>query len=551
MGSASQKVVIVGGVAAGMSAATRLRRNDEKAQIIVFERGPYVSFANCGLPYHVSGVIPERDELLLQTPQDLADRFNIEVRVGHSVTAVDPASKTVSVEGPSGQGFDCEYDSLVLATGAKPVVPSIPGIERAHTLRDVPDLDRIMQVVAARMEPGNAVIIGAGFIGLEVAENLRHLKWNVTVVELGTQVLAPLDSEMAAAVDQHLQSHGVFIKTRASVERIDETEVHLDDGTLLPADLVISAIGVTPESALARAAGLQVHENGGIVVDEMQRTSEPSIFAVGDVAQKRHAISDDAVLVPLAQTANRHGRLVADVICGRATAAKPVIGTAIVGLFGLTAAVAGWSEKTARRHGRDVRVIHTHPSHHAGYYPGAEGMALKLVVDAATDQILGVQGVGKAGVDKRIDVIATAMRAGLTGSDLADLELAYAPQFGSAKDPVNMLGMIADNLATGVLVTAQWHEVAKLSDSGWTVLDVRTRAESAAAPFPGALNIPVDELRDRRHELPNSPLVVTCAVGVRGNVATRMLTSLGHTAVNLDGGYRTWQAGTEAAVHLT
>lgn len=538
-----RNIVIVGGVAAGMSAATRLRRNDENARITIFERGPHVSFANCGLPYHISGTIKERDDLLLQTPQSLADRFNVDVRIQSEVTAIDRGRKIVTVRDSAGHMSEYGYDSLILATGAAPVVPPLEGIERAHQLRDVPDLDRIKRVVTQRHGPGKAVIIGAGFIGLEVAENLSLLGWDVTVVELGSQIMAPLDAEMAVLVQRHLEANEINVRTGVSVESISSHDVVLSDGSTQPADLVISAIGVTPESSLARAAGLHVNDSGGVVVDSVQRTSDPNIFAVGDVAQKQHAVSGEAVQVPLAQTANRHGRLVADVICGRDTASKPVIGTAIVGLFGLTVATAGWSERAARKHERRIRVIHTHPTDHAGYYPGATGMTLKLVIDAENDQIIGIQGVGKSGVDKRIDVIATAMRAGMTASDLADLELAYAPQFGSAKDPVNMLGMVADNLATGVLSTVQWHEVQHRQDLGWVVLDVRSPAEVADGMIPGSINIPVDELRRRYQELPDTPLVVTCAVGARGNVATRMLTGLGYTAVNLDGGYLTWEAG--------
>lgn len=537
-----QKIIIVGGVAGGMSAATRLRRNDENAQITVFERGQYVSFANCGLPYHVSGVIAQREDLLLQTPESLAARFNIDVRVEHEVVAIDRTAQTVTVRTVAGATSEHRYDSLVLSTGAKPITLPVPGIEKAHQLRDVPDLDQIMTRIQAQPTPGAAVIIGAGFIGLELAENLRHLKWAVTVVERGNQVMAPLDVEMAALVMRNLNHHGVEVLTGVAAEAITDERVVLSDGTELTADLVISAAGVIPESPLARAAGLALNNQGGIVVDDHQRTSDPKIFAVGDVAQKQHAVAAEPVMVPLAQTANRHGRLVADVICGRDTASKPVLGTAIVGLFGQTAASTGWSEKVAAAHNRAVRIIHTHPAHHAGYYPGAESMSLKLVVDAETDAILGAQGVGGQGVDKRIDVIATAMRGGLTASDLADLELAYAPQFGSAKDPINMLGMVADNLAAGVIDTVQWHQVAALQKQGWVVLDVRTAGEVAAGSVPGALHIPVDELRARHQELPDTTLMVMCAVGVRGNVATRLLTGLGRSAVNLDGGFRTWSA---------
>ncbi|MGH1562401.1 FAD-dependent oxidoreductase [Mumia sp. DW29H23] len=541
----SRRTVVVGGVAAGMSTATRLRRNDEHRGIVVLERGPHVSFANCGLPYHVGGVIEDRDDLLLQTPASLAARFGLDVRTRHEVVDVDRARRVVRVRAlETGEEYEEPYDELVVATGARAVRPPIPGVERAHTLRDLDDMDAILAALhgtdgdAAR----TAVVVGAGFIGIELAENLTRRGLAVTLVEREPQVLPPLDPEMAVIVDARLRAHGVTVRTSAAVTAIDATTASLDDGTTLPADVVVTAVGVVPESALAERAGLEVGERGGIVVDARQRTSDPSVFAVGDVAVKRDALTGDATLVPLAQTANRQGRLVADVIAGRAVSAAPVLGTAVVGAFGTTAAMVGWSEKRLRAAGRPVRVIHTHPSDHAGYYPGARSMALKLLVDPTTDAILGAQGVGESGVDKRIDVIATAMRGGLRASDLADLELAYAPQYGSAKDPVNMLGMVADNLAAGVTDSVQWHEIDTVTRDGATVVDVRTPGEYASGTLPGAVNVPLDELRRRHAELPAGRLVVTCAVGQRGHTATRLLRQLGREDVaNLDGGYRTWR----------
>lgn len=580
----ARRVVIVGGVAGGMSAATRLRRNDEHLDILVLERGEHVSFANCGLPYHVGGVIPERADLLLQTPEALRARFDLDVRTRHEVTRIDRGAREVHVlDHATGEQRTEPYDALVLATGASPVRPPVPGAERALVLRDVADLDAIMAELDRRARPRTAVVVGGGFIGLELAENLHAAGLEVTVVEASDQVLAPLDPELAALVEEHLTQHGVTVRTGATASAIgaddvvlapaprhvpgaatagaghegevaaDQEAATVHDETAasrterVPADLVVLAVGVRPESTLAREAGLEVDERGAVVVDEAQRTSDPAIFAVGDVATKRDAVSGDAVVVPLAQTANRHGRLVADVITGRRTRALPVLGTAVVGVFGLTAASTGWNEKRLRAAGRPVRVIHTHPSDHAGYYPGAEQMTLKLLVDPATDEILGAQGVGGAGVDKRIDVIATAMRAGLRASDLADLELAYAPQFGSAKDPVNMLGMIADNLATGTVETIQWHEVARELDGGAFLVDVRSAAEVADDGLPQAVNIPLDELRERHTEIPAGRVVVACAAGQRGYVAARLLSQLGHDeVVNLDGGVRTWAAGTRA-----
>lgn len=545
------KVVIVGGVAGGMSAATRLRRLDEHAEIVVFERGEYVSFANCGLPYYVGGVITDRNALLLQTPESLAARFAIDVRTCHEVTAIDREAREVQVRDlRTGELLREAYDALVLSPGAAPFVPDFPGADRALPLRNVADVDRMAAAVAGATTaapPRTAVVLGAGFIGLEMAENLVHRGLQVAVVELADQVLAPLDPEMAAIVAERLAERGVTVVTGAQVTSYDGAVAILSDGSTLPADLMVAAIGVRAEGGLAADAGLEVNDRGGIVVDDAQRTSDPRIFAVGDAAQKRDAIDGGPAMVPLAQTANRHGRLVADVITGRDTSAAPVLGTAIVGVFGLQVASTGWNEKRLRAAGRSIRVIHTHPGDHAGYYPGSSQMSLKLLVDAETDAILGAQGVGPAGVDKRIDVIATAMRGGLTGSDLADLELAYAPQFGSAKDPVNLLGMIADNLATGQSATIQWHELDAAMAAGAHLIDVRTGGEFAAGAIPGALNIPVDELRDRLDELPEGELIVHCRVGLRGHVAARLLTQHGRTVRNLDGGYLTWSAGHGAA----
>ena len=537
------KTVIVGGVAGGMSAATRLRRLDESAEIVVLERSGYVSFANCGLPYYVGGVIAERESLLLQTPASLKDRFGLDVRVGAEVISIDREAKAVQVRDlASGNEYDESYDYLVLAPGAAPFVPQLPGIERALTLRNIADTDEMAAAVdralANSAEP-SAVIMGGGFIGVELAENLTERGLRTSVVELADQLLAPLDVELAELVQKHLVAHGVAVRTGVSVAEIGAATATLSGGTDLPADLVIAAIGVRPETRLAEEAGLEIGERGGILVDEQQRTSDPAIFAVGDAVVKRDAITGSAALVPLAGPANRHGRLVADVISGRAVAAAPVLGTAILGAFGLVAAATGWTEKRARAAGRDIRIIHTHPANHAGYYPGAESMSLKLVVDAGDDAILGAQGVGGIGVDKRIDVIATAIRGGLRASELADLELSYAPQFGSAKDPVNMLGFIAENLRDGISETVQWHEVATEVARGVQLIDVRTPSEFARGTVTGAINIPVDELRARLAEV-GPEVIVHCQVGLRGYIAARMLTQLGRKARNLDGGYRTW-----------
>ncbi|MGV8909896.1 MAG: FAD-dependent oxidoreductase [Propionicimonas sp.] len=536
------KTVIIGGVAGGMSAATRLRRLDEHAEIVVLERSGYVSFANCGLPYYIGDVITDRNALLLQTPSSLKARFGIDVRVASEALSIDRAAKSVSVRNlATGEQYLEDYDNLVLAPGAAPFVPPIPGVERALALRNIDDVDKMaaaVDAVLARPEP-TAVIMGGGFIGVELAENLTERGLKVTIVELAGQLLAPLDVEMAALVEKHLIRNGVHVVTGASVTEICTDSVSLSNGDWLPASLVVAAIGVRPETGLAAAAGLELGERGGILVDAHQRTSDPAIFAVGDAVVKRDALTGEEALVPLAGPANRHGRLVADVIVGRAVAAKPVMGTAILGAFGIVAAATGWTEKRAVAAGRSVRIIHTHPANHAGYYPGAEGMSLKLVVDPETDAILGAQGVGGAGVDKRMDVIATAMRGGLTASDLADLELSYAPQFGSAKDPVNMLGFIAENLRDGLTESIQWHELSAEVAKGVQVIDVRTPAEYAHGTVDDAVNIPVDDLRARIDEV-EADVIVHCQVGLRGYLAARTLTQHGRRVRNLDGGYRTW-----------
>ncbi|WP_207390487.1 FAD-dependent oxidoreductase [Rhodococcus sp. ABRD24] len=535
------KVVIVGGVAGGMSAATRMRRLDESAEIVVFERGAHVSFANCGLPYYAGGIIEDRDELLLQTPESLGARFRLDVRVRSEVVAIEPDARTVTVHNlDSGDTYVESYDELVLSTGASPIVPPLPGVERALILRDVEDVDRLVgQMASAR----SAVIVGAGFIGVELAENLRHRDLDVTVVELADQVLAPLDPEMAAPVADRMRENGVRLELGTQLTAIGANTVDLADGRTVPADVVVMAIGVRPETALAKMAGLTLGERGGIAVDDQMRTSAPHIFAVGDTVEKHDAIGDTAALIPLANPANRQGRLVADVIAGRPVHARASSGTAVVGVFGLIVTATGWNEKRLRASGRAYNAIHTHPQSHAGYYPGAQQMSIKLLVDPETDAILGAQAVGGEGVDKRIDIIATAMTGGLTASDLADLELAYAPQFGSAKDPVNMLGYIADNMRTGSTRTVQWHELDGLLAGGASLVDVRTADEFAAGAIPGAVNVPLDELRERVGELPAGDLIVHCQVGQRGHTAVRLLGQLGRPAANLDGGYITWDAG--------
>ena len=543
------KIVIVGAVAAGMSAATRLRRLDESAEIVVLEAGDHVSFANCGLPYYVGGVIEERSKLLLQTPESLHARFNLDVRVRSRVTDVDADGRTVTVTTADGDEYLESYDHLILSPGARPIVPDVPGAERALVLRDVADVDRMAEAVEGAR---TAVVIGAGFVGLEVAENLSHRGLQVTVVELAPQVLGAIDAELAIRVQERLERHGVRVVTGAQVSAIGEHDATIaapDGEQTVSADLVVASIGVIPDSTLAAAAGAELGPRGAVLVDDDMRTSVPGVYAVGDAAAKRDAFAEGPTLIPLANLANRHGRRVADVIAGRPGRGRGSIGTAVVGVFGLTAAVTGRTERRLQAEGRAYRAIHSHPMDHAGYYPGAAQMALKLLVDPATDEILGAQGVGEAGVEKRIDVIATAITGGITASELADLELAYAPAYGSAKDPVNMLGYVAENAATGETPTIQWHELAAAGDEGPVVLDVRTGAEHARGtvvpPWGDApVNIPVDDLRERHGELPRDRrIVVHCQVGQRGHTATRLLRQLGYDAVNLDGGWLTWRDG--------
>ena len=471
------RVVIVGGVAGGMSAATRLRRLDTDVEIVVLERSGHVSYANCGLPYFVGGIIEDEADLLLQTPEALHERFRLDVRVGSDVTAIRPLDKVVEItELDSGTTYELPYDKLILSPGASPVIPPIPGIERAYPLRTVEDVERMTKVVASL--PSSAVIIGGGFIGLEISENLRHRGIATTVVEAAPQVLAPLDPEMAQLVSEELERHGVEVILGSSVVAINEHDVDLADGRKIPSDVVIVSIGVRPDVSLAREAGLTVGPRGGISVDGFNRTSDSSIYAIGDAAEKTDALDGSATLVPLANIANRQGRVVADHIAGREVRVIPTIGTAIVKVFDLVVAATGWNEKRLREAGRAVAMVHAHPGSHAGYDPGAERMALKLTFDPATGEILGAQGVGGDGVDKRIDVLATAIRGGITAPELADLELAYAPPFGSAKDPVNMLGYMAENVLSGLCSPVQWSEVAAYQDRGYELIDVRSKSSS-------------------------------------------------------------------------
>src|ERR1035437_9858922 len=518
------RVVIIGGVAGGMSAATRLRRLDADADIIVIERSAHLSYANCGLPYYVGGIIEDESDLLLQTPDSLYERFRIDVRVLTEATSIDPQARRVTVRDvATSMDYDLDYDALVLSPGASPIIPAIPGVERAYPLRTVEDVQRLSQIVNAA--PRCAVVIGGGFIGLEIAENLMHRGIATSLVEASSQLLAPLDPEMASLVAEEVVRQGVVLHLSDAVARIAPRSVSLTSGEVLEADLVVLAIGVRPDIALARAAGLEIGPRGGVAVNGFNQTSEPSIYALGDAAEKMDALDGSATLVPLANIANRHGRLVADHLAGRDVRPRTTIATSIVKVFDLTIATTGWNERRLEAAGGLTIVIHTHPSSHAGYYPGAQPMALKILVDAATGALLGAQGVGTDGVDKRIDVLATAIRGGISAPELADLEIAYAPPFGSAKDPVNMLGYVAENVLSGLERTVQWHEVDDYRERGATFVDVRSHVEYQRGSLPGAINIPIDQLRERRGEVDGRNVVVFCQVGQRGHVATQLLRS--------------------------
>jgi NADPH-dependent 2,4-dienoyl-CoA reductase/sulfur reductase-like enzyme/rhodanese-related sulfurtransferase len=540
------KTVIIGGVAGGMSAATRLRRLQEDAEIIIFEQGANVSYANCGLPYHVGEVIKKESELLLQTPKSLKDRFNLDVRVNSRVTKIDPAKKTVTVSNlATNESYEESYDNLVISTGAKPRALPTPGIERAFILRDVEDATKIKaQVDSGKIK--SAAILGAGFIGIELAENFIHRGVKTTVVEMSKTILPQFDAEIIEPFQAHLVANKIELALGVTAATINENTITLSDGREIAADLVVSAAGVVPDHHLAVEAGLTIGESGGIWVDSHQRTSDPNIFAVGDAAEKTSVFSGKGQQIWLANLANRHGRLVADVIAGEKVEVKKAIGTGIIGAFGMAASLTGLTEGLAKKLGIEVSVIHLHPGSHAGYYPGSERVSLKVLFDPATGKLLGAQGVGLDGIDKRIDVISTAIYAGLTVQDLMNLELAYAPAFGSAKDAINQAGYVGDNVFTGKTENVQWHEIEALQATGTLLVDVRTESENQEGAIPGSVLIPVNDLRSRIDEVAGKEVVVHCAVGQRGHTAVQLLKGYGVKARNLSGGYTTWKAGMDA-----
>ncbi|MGH1801611.1 FAD-dependent oxidoreductase [Enterococcus avium] len=534
------KIIIVGGVAGGMSAATRLRRLMEDAEIIVLEKGPFVSFANCGLPYCVSGEIADRDALLVQTPESLNARFNLDVRPFHEVTAISSENKTVTIKNEEGS-FEESYDKLILSPGAKPLIPEMSGLAEAtnvYSLRNVPDLDHIM--TALEHKPAKATVIGAGFIGLEMAENLKSRGLEVTVIERAPHVLPPLDEEMAAFVQNELVRNDIRVITGESAQSFSDQgkKITLTNGEEVASDLTILSVGVRPENTLAQQAGLATGLGGGIVVDETYQTSAPDIYAVGDAIVVKQQVSGEDALISLASPANRQGRQVADVIAGLARTNRGSIGTAIVRVFDLAAASTGLSERVVKQLGLNYQVVHVSGKDHAGYYPGASDVTLKLVFEPKTGKIYGAQGVGEKGVDKRIDILATAIKGGLTIFDLPELEFTYAPPFGSAKDPINMLGYAAINLAEGISDSIQWYQLKEEQKNGRQLLDVRNPGELANGCFPGAINLPLNQLRERISELdPTKNYVVSCHSGLRSYVAERLLKQKGFNVKNLDGAF--------------
>jgi NADPH-dependent 2,4-dienoyl-CoA reductase/sulfur reductase-like enzyme/rhodanese-related sulfurtransferase len=540
------KTIIIGGVAAGMSAATRLRRLQEDARVTVYEMGENVSYANCGLPYFLSDTISNRQSLLLQTPQSLHARFRLDVKTNHKVVAINKEAKLVTVQNlHSGETFNDSYDFLVLATGAKPRKPNVPGIDHALTLRDVEDADALKDA-AQKSHSKTAVIIGGGFIGIETAENLAHAGFQVHLVQKNRQLLSQVEPEIVEVMQKHLETNGIRLHLNSDVVEITESSVTVND-ELIVSDLVISAAGVEPDNQLAREAGLKFGSTGGLWVDEQQRTSDEYIFAAGDAVEKHDYFTDGETLVPLANLANRHGRLIADAIAGLPVKVANSISTAIIGAFGMALATTGLNPAKARTKGIPHQVIHIHPGSHAGYYPGAKRISMLVAFEPTTGKLLGAQAVGEDGVDKRIDVIATAIFGGLTVNDLMDLELAYSPQYGSAKDPINHAGYVGNNVLTGRTPTFQWHELeAEASKPNTVLVDVRTASENEAGTTPNSININVDNLRDHIQELEGKRVLVHCQVGQRGHTATQILRGHGIDALNLDGGYLTWRAGTDA-----
>ncbi|MGU3700632.1 FAD-dependent oxidoreductase [Vibrio alginolyticus] len=559
------KIVIIGGVAGGASAAARARRLSEDAEIIVFERGPFVSFANCGLPYHIGGDIQERSKLLLQTPESFLARFNVDVRVMNEVVSINRQDKTVTVNNLlDGSEYQESYDFLLLSPGAGPVVPPIPGIDNplTHSLRNIPDMDRIIKTIETN-KVEHATVVGGGFIGLEMMEAFHQLGIKTTLVEMADQVMTPVDREMAGFAHAEIREKGIDLKLGVALESVKfvpnehvasfdsgesekhqhlegELELTLNNGERLTTDILIMAIGVRPETKLAKEAGLEIGALGGIYINEYMQTSDPSIYAVGDAVEEKDFVTGEQTLVPLAGPANRQGRMAADNMLGRQETYQGTQGTAICKIFDLAVASTGKNEKQLKRENIAYEKVYVHTASHASYYPGAETVSFKMLFDPVTGKILGAQAVGKDGVDKRIDVMAVAQRAGMTVEQLQHLELTYAPPYGSAKDVINQAAFVANNIIKGDATAIHYDEMDSLTEDQ-LLLDVRNPGELESVGYlEGAINIPVDQLRRRMHELPkDKEIVIYCQVGLRGNVAYRQLVNNGYKARNLIGGYRT------------
>ena len=543
------KVVIVGGVAGGASAAARLRRLDESAEIIMFERGEYISFANCGLPYYIGGEITKKSALTLQTPQSFNARFNVDVRVNSEVTSIDPKAKTVTVRSKDRGEYTESYDKLILSPGAAPIRPPMEGADNARvfTLRNIPDTIKIREYVEEEF-PESAVVVGGGYIGVEMAENLKNAGVAVTIVELADHVIAPLDYDMACDVHRYLKEKGVGLILKNGVQAIKEEggklKLTLSDGEI-ETDMVIMAVGVRPDTALAKDAGLELNKRGAIVVNEHMLTSDPDIYAVGDAVEVTDFVTGEKAYIPLAGPANKQGRIAADNICGIPTTYKNTLGSAVLKIFDMTVATTGVNERAAKAAGLDYDKVYTYSNSHASYYPGSTGMSIKTLYEKGTGKILGAQIVGFDGVDKRCDVLATAIRAGMTAKDLTELELCYAPPFGSAKDPVNFVGYVIENTLAGRVKNFFWDDVAKLPrDGSVTLLDVRTDLERENGQYiEGFIHIPMDELRARAGELDKSkPVYIHCRTGLRSYVACCMLAGMGFDCYNLSGGWRLYES---------
>ena len=543
----NKKIIIVGGVAGGASAAARLRRLDETLDIIILEKGDYISFANCGLPYHIGNVIPNRESLFLQTPESLKKRLNIEARIANEVISIDKDHKTVTVKDLNTNSTYVEsYDKLILSPGASPIKPNISGLEKAKnlfTLRNVPDTDKIKNFIKEH-NPKTATIVGGGFIGLEMAENLHHLGIDITIIEMAKQILPPIDYEMAAIAQNKLLEKNIKLILNNGLKEIKNAgnTIVLNDSSELDTDLIILSIGVKPETNFTKTADIALNSRGGIIVDEYFKTSIPHIYAIGDAIEIPNYLTQIPTMVPLASPANRQGRLVADNICGIKAPYKGVLGSAVVKLFDLTIATTGLNENQLIKNNIHFKVIHLHPGAHAGYYPNPTPISLKLLFSPIDGKIFGAQALGKEGVEKRIDVIATAIKGNLTIEDLAELELCYAPPFSSAKDPVNMAGYIAENVLSNIVKTFQWHEVFNINNDNFFILDVREPAENKYEAIDNSVNIPLGQLRSRLNELPQDKIIyVYCQVGLRGYLACRILIQNGFDCRNLDGGYKTYK----------